>query len=99
MEQATSWVIDREVDTRSLEARYLPISRALKAFYKYKDFVSFIWKPPIKISYCNREASTRKTKIQPQGIAPVIYFLLSEPPGRQMITEMTCYRILIALEF
>ena len=36
-------VIDREIDTNSLEGRYLPGSSTLKAYHKRKSFASFIW--------------------------------------------------------
>jgi hypothetical protein len=36
-------VMDREVENNSLKGRYLPSSSALKAYYKHKCCVSFIW--------------------------------------------------------
>lgn len=35
--------IDREINSNSIEDRFMPSSNALKAFYKYKCHVSFIW--------------------------------------------------------
>lgn len=35
-------LIDGEVNSNGLKGRYLPSSRAIKVYHKYKDCVSFI---------------------------------------------------------
>lgn len=37
-------VIDEEISSNTLEGRYLPSCRAIKAYYKHKNYVTFNWK-------------------------------------------------------
>jgi hypothetical protein len=81
---------DREVDSRSLESRHLPISTALKVFFflniNLKVFCLLSENPQLTLNnYYNKEAYKKKTiKDTTQGTDMVIYFLLSDPPGRHM---------------
>lgn len=37
-------MIDEEISSNTLEGRYLPSCRAIKAYYKHKNYVTFNWK-------------------------------------------------------